>query len=175
MDFGFWGPCVDFINAFAAICGSRCGESSQTGNIFVIVCECEISVGVDCLILWFTARCFWYLLNGDSDLLIVNGTDSAYVGGNAWQNLLLEKTHWSRGKCMWFVKAQNLSVFLVPLGLVWIVNWNTDKVIYTIYQILKFDSLHGRTCLHYAAYYGHSDCLQAILSAAQSSPVAVSW
>ncbi|OMO67759.1 hypothetical protein CCACVL1_20342 [Corchorus capsularis] len=42
-------------------------------------------------------------------------------------------------------------------------------------NILMFDSLHGRTCLHYAAYYGHSDCLQAILSAAQSSPVAVSW
>ncbi|MBA0825253.1 hypothetical protein Goarm_021853 [Gossypium armourianum] len=42
-------------------------------------------------------------------------------------------------------------------------------------QILMFDSLHGRTCLHYAAYYGHFDCLQAILSAAQSSPVAVSW
>ncbi|KAG5253720.1 ankyrin repeat family protein [Salix suchowensis] len=42
-------------------------------------------------------------------------------------------------------------------------------------NILKFDSLNGRTCLHYAAYYGHSGCLQAILSAAQSSPVAVSW
>ncbi|KAM7258896.1 hypothetical protein ACFE04_014637 [Oxalis oulophora] len=42
-------------------------------------------------------------------------------------------------------------------------------------NILKFDSLFGRTCLHYAAYYGHADCLQAILSAAQSSPVAVSW
>ncbi|XP_039004311.1 putative E3 ubiquitin-protein ligase XBAT31 [Hibiscus syriacus] len=42
-------------------------------------------------------------------------------------------------------------------------------------NILKFDSIHGRTCLHYAAYYGHSDCLQAILSAAQSSPVAASW
>ncbi|KAE8666691.1 putative E3 ubiquitin-protein ligase XBAT31 [Hibiscus syriacus] len=42
-------------------------------------------------------------------------------------------------------------------------------------NILKFDSIHGRTCLHYAAYYGHSDCLQAILPAAQSSPVAVSW
>ncbi|XVF05516.1 hypothetical protein REPUB_Repub05bG0178800 [Reevesia pubescens] len=42
-------------------------------------------------------------------------------------------------------------------------------------NILMFDSLHGRTCLHYAAYYGHSDSLQAILSAAQSSPVAVSW
>lgn len=38
-----------------------------------------------------------------------------------------------------------------------------------------FDSLHGRTCLHYAAYYGHSDCLQAIISSAHSSPVAVSW
>ncbi|KAG2670177.1 hypothetical protein I3760_14G071400 [Carya illinoinensis] len=42
-------------------------------------------------------------------------------------------------------------------------------------NILMFDSLHGRTCLHYAAYYGHADCLQAILSAAQSSTVAVSW
>ncbi|KAE8693108.1 putative E3 ubiquitin-protein ligase XBAT31 [Hibiscus syriacus] len=42
-------------------------------------------------------------------------------------------------------------------------------------NILMFDSLHGRTCLHYAAYYGHFDCLQAILSAAQSSHVAVSW
>lgn len=38
-----------------------------------------------------------------------------------------------------------------------------------------FDSLHGRTCLHYAAYYGHSDCLQAILSAAHFTPVADSW
>ncbi|KAG6570711.1 putative E3 ubiquitin-protein ligase XBAT31, partial [Cucurbita argyrosperma subsp. sororia] len=42
-------------------------------------------------------------------------------------------------------------------------------------NILKFDSLNGRTCLHYAAYYGHFDCLEAILSAAQSSPVAASW
>ncbi|XP_077216235.1 E3 ubiquitin-protein ligase XB3 isoform X2 [Tasmannia lanceolata] len=42
-------------------------------------------------------------------------------------------------------------------------------------NILMFDSLHGRTCLHYAAYYGHSDCLQAILSAAHSTPVADSW
>lgn len=38
-----------------------------------------------------------------------------------------------------------------------------------------FDSLNGRTCLHYAAYYGHSDCLQAFLSAAQSTTVANSW
>jgi ankyrin repeat protein len=42
-------------------------------------------------------------------------------------------------------------------------------------NILMFDSLHGRTCLHYAAYYGHDDCLEAILSAAQSNTVAVSW
>ncbi|KAE8732394.1 putative E3 ubiquitin-protein ligase XBAT31 [Hibiscus syriacus] len=42
-------------------------------------------------------------------------------------------------------------------------------------NILKFDSINGRTCLHYAAYYGHSDCLQAILFSAQSSPVAFSW
>lgn len=38
-----------------------------------------------------------------------------------------------------------------------------------------FDSVKGRTCLHYAAYNGHSDCLQAILSAAHSTPVADSW
>ncbi|XWS71697.1 hypothetical protein CRYUN_Cryun03dG0161000 [Craigia yunnanensis] len=50
-----------------------------------------------------------------------------------------------------------------------------NKLIEAGANILMFDSLHGRTCLHYAAYYGHSDCLQAILSAAQSSPVAVSW
>uniref|UniRef100_F6GV20 RING-type E3 ubiquitin transferase n=1 Tax=Vitis vinifera TaxID=29760 RepID=F6GV20_VITVI len=42
-------------------------------------------------------------------------------------------------------------------------------------NVLMFDSMHGRTCLHYAAYYGHSDCLQAILSAAHSNPVADSW
>ncbi|XP_031489234.1 E3 ubiquitin-protein ligase XB3-like isoform X1 [Nymphaea colorata] len=42
-------------------------------------------------------------------------------------------------------------------------------------NILKFDSSHGRTCLHHAAYYGHSDCLQAILSAAHSTPIADSW
>lgn len=38
-----------------------------------------------------------------------------------------------------------------------------------------FDSIFGRTCLHYAAYYGRADCLQAILAAAESSPIAVSW
>lgn len=38
-----------------------------------------------------------------------------------------------------------------------------------------FDSFKGRTCLHYAAYYGHSHCLQAILTYARSSPVSVSW
>ncbi|KAJ4970600.1 hypothetical protein NE237_003699 [Protea cynaroides] len=42
-------------------------------------------------------------------------------------------------------------------------------------NILMFDSVHGRTCLHYAAYYGHSECLQAFLSAAHSSHVAESW
>ncbi|GAB2235042.1 hypothetical protein Droror1_Dr00004319 [Drosera rotundifolia] len=42
-------------------------------------------------------------------------------------------------------------------------------------NILIFDSLQGRTCLHYAAYRGHSDCLQAIISAARSSHVAASW
>lgn len=38
-----------------------------------------------------------------------------------------------------------------------------------------FDSLNGRTCLHYAAYYGHSDCVQTILSSARTSHVSVSW
>ncbi|XP_022948919.1 putative E3 ubiquitin-protein ligase XBAT31 [Cucurbita moschata] len=42
-------------------------------------------------------------------------------------------------------------------------------------NILMFDSTHRRTCLHYAAYYGHSDCLQAILSAAHTTPVSDSW
>ncbi|KAK4764474.1 hypothetical protein SAY87_013912 [Trapa incisa] len=42
-------------------------------------------------------------------------------------------------------------------------------------NVLKFDCLNGRTCLHYAAYYGHSHCLQVILSSTQSSPVAASW
>ncbi|KAK4342904.1 hypothetical protein RND71_038720 [Anisodus tanguticus] len=42
-------------------------------------------------------------------------------------------------------------------------------------NILTFDSLHGRTCLHYAAYHGHSDCLQSILASAHSAPVAQSW
>jgi len=42
-------------------------------------------------------------------------------------------------------------------------------------QIVMFDSSHGRTCLHYAAYYGHADCLRAILSAAKSAPVSESW
>jgi E3 ubiquitin-protein ligase XBAT32/33 len=42
-------------------------------------------------------------------------------------------------------------------------------------NILMFDSVHARTCLHHAAYYGHADCLRAILSAARTTPVADSW
>jgi E3 ubiquitin-protein ligase XBAT32/33 len=38
-----------------------------------------------------------------------------------------------------------------------------------------FDSLHGRSCLHHASYFGHVDCLQAILTAARTTPVADSW
>ncbi|KAL2239763.1 putative E3 ubiquitin-protein ligase XBAT31 [Sesamum indicum] len=49
------------------------------------------------------------------------------------------------------------------------------KLIESGANILMFDSLNGRTCLHYAAYYGHSDCLQAILSAARTSQVSASW
>lgn len=48
-------------------------------------------------------------------------------------------------------------------------------VMFIINQVLMFDSLQGRTCLHYVAYYGHFDCLQALLSAAHSSPLADSW
>ncbi|KAI7728613.1 hypothetical protein M8C21_002210 [Ambrosia artemisiifolia] len=50
-----------------------------------------------------------------------------------------------------------------------------EKLIEAKANILMFDSLNGRTCLHYAAYYGHSDCLEAILSAARTSHVAASW
>ncbi|KAJ8452564.1 hypothetical protein Cgig2_004900 [Carnegiea gigantea] len=50
-----------------------------------------------------------------------------------------------------------------------------EKLLHARANILMFDSLRGRTCLHYAAYYGHSDCLQAILSAARTSHVAMSW
>ncbi|CAI9108085.1 OLC1v1007605C2 [Oldenlandia corymbosa var. corymbosa] len=50
-----------------------------------------------------------------------------------------------------------------------------QKLIEAGANILMFDSVNGRTCLHYAAYYGHSDCLKAILTAARTSHVAVSW
>ncbi|RDX63012.1 putative E3 ubiquitin-protein ligase XBAT31 [Mucuna pruriens] len=49
------------------------------------------------------------------------------------------------------------------------------RLILSSHNVLMFDTIYGRTCLHYAAYYGHSSCLKAILSAAQSSPVAASW
>ncbi|XP_066362945.1 E3 ubiquitin-protein ligase XB3-like isoform X2 [Miscanthus floridulus] len=42
-------------------------------------------------------------------------------------------------------------------------------------NILMFDSLHGRSCLHHASYFGHVDCLQAILTASRTTPVADSW
>ncbi|KAL2485231.1 putative E3 ubiquitin-protein ligase XBAT31 [Abeliophyllum distichum] len=50
-----------------------------------------------------------------------------------------------------------------------------ERLIQAGANILTFDTLHGRTCLHYAAYYGYSDCLQLILSTAHSTPVAHSW
>ncbi|KAL9296611.1 hypothetical protein ACSQ67_022507 [Phaseolus vulgaris] len=50
-----------------------------------------------------------------------------------------------------------------------------EKLLEAGANVLMFDACYGRTCLHYAAYYGHSSCLKAILSAAQSSPVAASW
>ncbi|CAL5097336.1 unnamed protein product [Urochloa decumbens] len=42
-------------------------------------------------------------------------------------------------------------------------------------NILMFDSANERSCLHHAAYFGHIDCLQAVLSAAQTTQVADSW
>ncbi|CAA0836404.1 Putative E3 ubiquitin-protein ligase XBAT31 [Striga hermonthica] len=50
-----------------------------------------------------------------------------------------------------------------------------ERLIQAGANILLFDTLNGRTCLHYAAYHGHSDCLQLILSAANTTPVAQSW
>ncbi|XP_027342151.1 putative E3 ubiquitin-protein ligase XBAT31 isoform X2 [Abrus precatorius] len=50
-----------------------------------------------------------------------------------------------------------------------------EKLLEAGANVLMFDTVYGRTCLHYAAYYGHSSCLKAILSSAQSSPVAASW
>ncbi|KAK7338830.1 hypothetical protein VNO77_19462 [Canavalia gladiata] len=50
-----------------------------------------------------------------------------------------------------------------------------EKLINAGANILMFDSIRRRTCLHYAAYYGHIDCLKAILFAAHSTPVADSW
>ncbi|XP_057753033.1 putative E3 ubiquitin-protein ligase XBAT31 [Arachis stenosperma] len=50
-----------------------------------------------------------------------------------------------------------------------------EKLLEAGANVLLFDTHYGRTCLHYAAYYGHSSCLKAILSAAQTSPVAASW
>ena len=48
-------------------------------------------------------------------------------------------------------------------------------IVVLMFQILMFDSIRRRTCLHYAAYYGNIDCLKVILSAAHSTPVADSW
>ncbi|CAM8925781.1 unnamed protein product [Rhodiola kirilowii] len=43
-------------------------------------------------------------------------------------------------------------------------------------NILTFDSVNGRTPLHYASYYGNLSCLQAILTeAANSNDISVSW
>lgn len=49
------------------------------------------------------------------------------------------------------------------------------KLIESGSYVLMFDSLNGRTCLHYAAFHGHFDCLQALLSDARSSSLADSW
>ncbi|XP_074267950.1 putative E3 ubiquitin-protein ligase XBAT31 [Silene latifolia] len=50
-----------------------------------------------------------------------------------------------------------------------------DKLLHAGANILMFDSVRRRTCLHFAAYNGHSECVNAILSAARTSHVAISW
>lgn len=50
-----------------------------------------------------------------------------------------------------------------------------EKLLRAGANILMFDSVNGRTCLHYAAYFGHSDCLESVLQAAQSNPISESW
>ncbi|KAG0481733.1 hypothetical protein HPP92_012591 [Vanilla planifolia] len=50
-----------------------------------------------------------------------------------------------------------------------------EKLLQAGANILMFDSANGRTCLHYAAYYGHLDCLKAIADAAHANPIAESW
>ncbi|KAG0501354.1 hypothetical protein HPP92_001426 [Vanilla planifolia] len=51
-----------------------------------------------------------------------------------------------------------------------------EKLLHTGANILMFDSVNERTCLHHAAYYGHSDCLEAILQAASHSKrISASW
>ncbi|XP_021720874.1 putative E3 ubiquitin-protein ligase XBAT31 [Chenopodium quinoa] len=50
-----------------------------------------------------------------------------------------------------------------------------EKLLHAGANILMFDSLRGRTCLHYAAYYGRSECLKLIISTARTSHVAISW
>ncbi|KAI5071106.1 hypothetical protein GOP47_0013357 [Adiantum capillus-veneris] len=47
------------------------------------------------------------------------------------------------------------------------VEWEAD--------ILMFDGINGRTCLHYAAKSGHLDCVQRVLDAAQLPAVAQTW
>ncbi|GAA0186717.1 homeodomain transcription factor [Lithospermum erythrorhizon] len=47
-----------------------------------------------------------------------------------------------------------------------------EKLIGAGATILMFDSVNRGNCLHYAAYYGHSDRLATILSAARTSHIA---
>lgn len=76
------------------------------------------------------------------------------------------------------MKFEDFKILLVVVLLVGFIRviliWEIVGIL-LIWQILMFDSLRGRTCLHYAAYYGHSDCLKAILSTARTSHVALSW
>lgn len=47
------------------------------------------------------------------------------------------------------------------------VEWGAD--------ILMFDGINGRTCLHYAAKSGHLECVQIVLDAAQLPAVTQTW
>ncbi|KAK7387081.1 hypothetical protein VNO78_27579 [Psophocarpus tetragonolobus] len=47
-----------------------------------------------------------------------------------------------------------------------------EKLLHVGANLLLCDSVNGETCLHYAAFHGHVNCLKAILSTAQSTGVA---
>lgn len=106
--------------------------------------------------------------------------DTINVGCHAWKDWLRGKAYSSWSQCMLYMLHSFIFlIFIVHIKCISRV-WKKCKKkliwhVLVMFQILMFDSVRGRTCLHYAAYYGHVDCLNTILSAAHSSPVADSW